>query len=294
MPIHAGVPLFVMISGYFCIRFSFKSLSTLLSRTYFYVIAMLLIGIALGQNTLKGISDFQIIGLNKLWFINTYLCLYLVAPAITSYFLTLTSRQRWVLMCGLAFFTFYVGDIKMSDPALVDGKNLLNFIFLYLIGSMLHLYEEQLKRFPTWMFLVAWIALAVVLVSGWLSTGTFLQHRIWALAFPYNSPLLLLGCILLFVPFGRIRLQSPRINWLAASVFAIYLLHCAGWNYVTVVIRYFESLLPIPALVVFTFFFSFVVMAICILIDKLLSPLWDFIGTKARRLDDWYNATATK
>ena len=291
MPMHAGVPLFVLISGYFGIHFSFKGLVRLLSRLYVYAVPFSLLVAIINYSGLREImNSFLVLGLYKFWFINTYLCLYFVAPAINEWFDKASERQRWVLMAGLAFMTFYVGDFKMSDFSLVEGKNLLNFIFLYLIGRLLHIYEAKLSKIPLWVLVGALVMLSITSVLTFIFINSvFIKMRVWALFYFYNSPMLLLECCLIFLLFGKIKIQSKPINKIATSVYAMYLLHGIYWNYITDTIKYFIDIIGNPHIVAIgSFLFVILIMTICYIIDKLMSPIWNYAIEKSWKLDKWY------
>lgn len=291
MPLHVGVPLFVMISGYFGIRFSFKSLGALLSRVYLYVVpATLLMLLPKHPSSKEIFESCLVLGHDGLWFVNTYLCLYIVAPLLKP-FDTLTARQRWTILAGLVFMSIYVGDIKMSDPSLIYGKNLLNFIFLYLLGSMLHIYADKIAAIPTKIIVVAYLILSAFTVLSYLYiNSSFITIRIWMLSYPYNSPILLISCLLIFSLFCRIKLQSGKVNWIASSVFAIYLIHAVLWNYVEIILRRIENYSSNPIfLIFFSLLLSLSIMALCIGTDKFLNPVWTFISNKTKKVDEWYN-----
>ena len=111
-----------------------------------------------------------------------------------------------------------------------------------------------------------------------LFDGTPIGTIIWILNFPYSSPMLLVNSIILFVLFGKLRIQSQRINWMAKSSLAIYLIHAnrpyvigeigllAAWmvnqTNSTIIIMGGCILLTIIA----------IISAICF--DKLLTPIW--------------------
>ena len=291
MPIHIGVPLFVMISGYFGIRFSFRGLCSLLARSYFYIIAWaIVIGIWKESSIKEVLKDFVLFSSNDVWFIKTYICLYVVAPAITLYLDKVNSKQKWVFVCILAFMTFYVGDIKRVDDSLLDGKNLLNFIFIYSVGYLLAFYKEKLRKIPSSVLLLAFILISVLSVTAYLKVDSeFLSTRIWNLTYPYNSPLLILSSVLVFLLFGRLNIQSPRINWLAGSVFAVYLIHAKGWRMISYYLQQTEGFMNHSPLCVFpvVFLLCVILMTLCIIVDKLLNPLWQWVADKAKTLDDW-------
>jgi len=291
MPIHAGVPIFVMISGYFGIRFSFKSLASLLARVYLYVIPLTLIFLWPKHPSTKDIIEtFLVLGNNNLWFVNTYLCLYIIAPLLKP-FDTLAPKHRWVILAGLAFMSIYVGDVKLSDPSLVNGKNLLNFIFLYLIGSMIRIYSDKLSLIPTKLIIPAYVLVAIIPTVSYLIIGNdFITTRIWMLSFPYNSPILIFSCMIIMILFTRITLQSDKINWISSSVFAIYLIHAASWDCIADTLKWIETINTDSVFLSFTSFaLTLGVMAVCISIDKVLSPIWTYVSKKAQSLDKWYS-----
>lgn len=293
MPLHMGVPLFVLISGYFGIKFSFRSLIPLLTKVYIYVIPISVTYAFLSNQEPKEIlSSFQVIGLNKYWFINCYLCLYFVAPAINMYLCNTNERNKWVLLISLAIMTFYVGDIKMSDPSLVDGKNLLNFLFLYVVGHFLRNYQAFIRNIPWWILFIVFIIIgATEIVSYLITNSVFIQHRIWALCFPYNSPILILMSVIVFIMFGRLKIQSQVINDIAISVFAVYLIHGGNsssptWHELTKCISSYTYSIANPILCIITsILVCILIMTICILIDKALSPLWKWTQRIGEMID---------
>ena len=214
----------------------------------------------------------------------------MVAPAITLYLDKVNSKQKWVFVCILAFMTFYVGDIKRVDDSLLDGKNLLNFIFIYSVGYLLAFYKEKLRKIPSSVLLLAFILISVLSVTAYLKVDSeFLSTRIWNLTYPYNSPLLILSSVLVFLLFGRLNIQSPRINWLAGSVFAVYLIHAKGWRMISYYLQQTEGFMNHSPLCVFpvVFLLCVILMTLCMIVDKLLNPLWQWVADKAKTLDDW-------
>lgn len=132
IPLHIGVPLFVLISGYFGIRFSLKGLMRLCSKGYFYfvpfaVIPMLVYNTGGVKDVLKSIFIF---GFDAQWYLNTYLYLFLFSPIINCYLENITKSQRFYLLAILTFMSVYIGNVTEGDISLVEGKNLTNFLLL--------------------------------------------------------------------------------------------------------------------------------------------------------------------
>ena len=188
--------------------------------------------------------------------------------------------------------TIYVGDIKMSDPSLVYGKNLLDFLFLYVLGNFLRKYQTYISNIPWWVFFIVFIIIgATEIVSYLITNSVFIQHRIWALCFPYNSPILILISVIVFIMFGRLKIQSQVINNIATSVFAVYLIHGGNsssptWHELTKYISSYTYTIGSPFLcIMISILVCILIMTICILIDKSLFPLWKWAQRIGEMID---------
>ncbi len=90
IPFHIGVPLFILLSGYFNIRFSIKGLCNYLSKVAFYGISIFIIYLILlwyngnlGELSIKEIADnIFVVSRTDLWFVRSYFILYLFSPFI--------------------------------------------------------------------------------------------------------------------------------------------------------------------------------------------------------------------
>jgi hypothetical protein len=89
--------------------------------------------------------------------------------------------------------------------------------------------------------------------------------------YPYNSPLVTISAVTLFSFFRTIQIKSSVINWLAPSVFAVYLIHenCFINKYLyKTVYDIGQSISNNYFLFYFLCFLALGVMLICIMIDK--------------------------
>ena len=87
-PLHVAVICFVLISGYFGIRLSFKKLSAFYIQVLFYnIVAYLVCSVISNDFSVKNfIISFLPLSHNQdLWFIRTYLYLMLLSPIINKY-----------------------------------------------------------------------------------------------------------------------------------------------------------------------------------------------------------------
>ena len=148
IPLHIGVPLFVLISGYFGIRFSLRGLMRLCSKGYVYLVPFLAVpAIINGQGLKEVLKNVFIFGFDALWYLNTYLYLFLFSPIINRYLANITRNQRLYLLFILAFMSIYIGNVTEGDIYLVEGKNLTNFILLYVIGNTIRHEQARIESF---------------------------------------------------------------------------------------------------------------------------------------------------
>lgn len=237
-----------------------------------------------GKNAIKPLF---FVSKSPFWFVRTYLCLYLFSPVINAFLETITLKRRIYLLLILGFMAVYMGSIGV-DPAIRDGKNILYFLFVYVVGNTLRIYGYLWRRVPTRFFVEAFLLLNVVLVAGaCLFDGTLIQKAIHRLSFPYNSPIMQVNALLFFLIIAKQSFKSSSVNWLASSALAIYLIHESS-----LVENYFLSpvSLQIRALVGNDYLTFFAIVALagavclaCILIDKLLGPIWKI----AARAGEW-------
>lgn len=294
LPFHIGVPLFVMISGYFGIRFSFRGLVRLLSKAYIYFVPLAALpAVIMHQGFKEIVSNVFMIGFDKLWFLNTYLYLFLFAPVINKFLQDANKSQRIFLLAILTFMSIYIGNVTKGDAMLVGGKNLTNFLLLYVLGNTLSYYQLQIDKISTRKILVILIALNIFLVWGFAYGPSFLAGQIWKYAFEYNSPILLLNCTLCFILFSQLHFTSRKVNYIAGSIFACYLIQCPGlvWqNAFVLPVQFIDSYIHSSAAILLAAIslYAVLTMAIMIIIDKALSPLWNLFSLLGAKLDERY------
>lgn len=220
--LHIGVVLFVLISGYFGIRPTWKGLLTLLSVVIMYNLPIVIhSGIKHGN----WLERMMFITNTPYWFVRTYLYLYLVAPLLDIIKQHWNMRERIGGLCVLGLISIYFGSTG-GDMSLFDGKNLVNFIFLYFLGDTLRYTEPKWQKIPNGLLLVFWVLLNLfTFIALYYANNAHAGEIIMNLSFPYRSPLLIINAIVFFCMFGRLHFHSRLVNRLATSAFAVYILH---------------------------------------------------------------------
>ena len=294
IPLHIGVPLFVLISGYFGIRFSLKGLMRLCSKGYFYFVPLAVIPMVLTHS--GGVKDILksifIFGFDAQWYLNTYLYLFLFSPIINRYLENITKSQRLYLLAILTFMSVYIGNVTEGDVCLVEGKNLTNFLLLYTLGNSLRHYQEHINGCSQFKLVITYLLFNAFLVIGFMYIP-IIAGKIWKYSYAYDSPIIMVNSVWIFAIFSKLNVKSRFVNWMGSGVFACYLLQCPAilWkNCFERPIQYIYGfanepwqILPIMVL------YAAAAMLIMGSIDKVLNPIWNRLVAFAAKYDEKWN-----
>lgn len=260
---NTGVTCFILISGYFGIRFNLRKLIQLDMMIIFFTVAgNLLIGEASLKVLIK--SCIPVIS-RQYWFISCYFVLCILAPFLNQIPEKLEQQQfRHLLAILLLVFsvipTFTTYDI-MQDA----GKGLVDFIMVYLLGRYLALYHrEPHSTRPLILGLVCSIAVVFLLDGG----RSFASNLIYTTFARDCSIFIIFASVLLLLIFRNLSFQSLPINRAASNVLAIYVLD-------SFLRTFFQRYFDLNAYVG-TWFFIFIVfayVAVVMLLAILLNEL---------------------
>ena len=269
-----GVDVFVLISGWFGIKASFRGAGKLLFQVLYVTVICLIVSLLAGLpvSFREDVLPSLLLG-RSYWFVVSYMILFAISPVLNAFVEKATQETfRTVLLVwfGLEFFYGFLLDAGHFDY----GFSTLSFIGLYLLARYVRLYPGRLSSFSAWTD--AGIYTGLTLLSAlffwygykWFGMGFHLNH--------YDSPLAILAALYLLLAFSKINLQSRTVNWLAASAFAIYLIHEQD-----LVSPYYHQLfhnlgqwLPAPAVVPVAIALLLLVGLACILVDRPREWLW--------------------
>lgn len=284
IPLHVGVILYVLISGYFGIRFSIKGVLRIVSQLLIYGLGLYLLNHYIYGDPLK-IKQLFFVSNTPYWFIRTYLFLYLLAPLVNKAIASISLTTRVVLLAILSWISCWTG-LMGFDTSLHEGYNVLHFILLYLIGNTLYIYRDKFNSIPTY------IVLGLYMIGAIGGLGLIYakpnNSLLFNVLFQYNSLVLIFNAVMLFMLFMRIHFQNRTVNNMASSCLAIYLLHGSDvlfrhWikDGALWIQKYFEN---IGGQIAMVFVYALLIVIICISIDKCLTPLWKLACRFADRL----------
>lgn len=222
-----GVNCFILISGFFGIKFKLRSLFNLYAICAFY--NLIAYGVHIG---LDDASIGRSLILNTLfpfshstwWFINCYVQLFFFAPLINFAIDNTNRHQHLGIIALLTITNIYLGHFWQTELFDKIGMSTLHFIYIYIIGRYLGKYASahtiDCNRHK-WLALFLGCALCAGIGKG-------LEHLAiipnW-MGLSNNSPLMIGSAIGLLLYANSFHFNCKFINTVAISTLAIYLGH---------------------------------------------------------------------
>lgn len=218
-----GVSCFVLISGYFGIKFKLQRFVQLAFLTTLYTVVVYLFqkGFVFNGGIVKA---FLVVPLYENWFVSCYLLLALFSPFLND-FVQKLSKIQYAKLLAVMIVCFCMLPTAFNTPWYTvifgGGKCLPYVIFLYLMGRFLrlHLNLDVVRSKALFLFFI----FQVLILVGNIGME-HLMHRPCKVLALDCSPLILGSAISVFYIFRSFFFHSKLVNWISSSVFAIYLL----------------------------------------------------------------------
>lgn len=234
------VDVFVLISGWFGIKFKAKSLFNLLFQVAFfsiiiYVAAIMLRLVPLGP---KGIAHVFLLG-NSYWFVKCYLILLILSPVLNVFVENSNKSQIAIVIIGLLTMSFVYDWIMVGTWYISGGSSPTGFVTLYLIGRYCNIYKPRFSTWSKYKDLGMYMLLSLVTFAGLFFPSLMLKSDglstyIFEHTLKYNSPFVIGASCYLLLFFSKLTFQCKMINWIACSAFAAYLFHShfCVWDFI--------------------------------------------------------------
>ena len=218
------VNVFIIISGYFGIKWKWKSFFNYIFQVFFWVIISYVIAILFKWEEFDtGVLFYKIKSfLSYNYFILSYLGLCLFAPILNAFIDSSNEKQFRYFIIAFYLFSTIFGWILQVSPEIKEGCTYVSFMGLYLIGAYIRKNDIRLFNFSRWIDLSIYIILGFFLV---LITVIAKHYGINSSPYGYLNPIVILQSIYLFLFFSKLSIQSNVINWIASSSFAVFLFH---------------------------------------------------------------------
>ena len=237
--------VFIMISGYFSVsktNFNSHKFFSLLFEVYTYYYPSIIIGKKLSKkykkynlnfpNYSSKFIYFPILTSNGNWFAQTYLILIIFTPFINKGLLSLDkiTYKNFVILiiifyCIFKSITDYIG----TNSSIFMITDVIRLLLPYIIGGFMKVYE--FKRKILWKFLgLIYFPLTIIFEISFDYLSVYYDNfdviKLYLnLNYKMNSIVSIIGGMGIIQLFINKKFYNKIINWMAMSVFGIYLLH---------------------------------------------------------------------
>ena len=271
-----GVNIFVLISGWFGIKPSAKGICSLLFQVLFFGILLMGVGFLAGLNV-PMLDSLKVLFFGAYyWFIPAYIGLFALSPMLNSFIENGDPKKIRGILYSFFAIQFIYGWITNSGSYLA-GYSLISFIGLYLLARYLHQYSNKLVALSPFVCLLIFL-LATLLPALYSFFAIRNDWPEFSLLF-YTSPFVIIAAVSLLLLFTQLKIQSSIINWIAISVFPVYLFHLHP-----VISPFFKSLCMQLAdnLSSFSYsltaiFLAIIMLLACVLVDKIRLLCWKLL-----------------
>lgn len=214
-----GVTCFILISGYFGIRFDLKKLIRLdLMIIFFTVLSTITFGNLGAKELIK--SCIPVIS-RYYWFISCYFFLCILTPFLNQIPKKLSKKSFQKLLTVLLLLFSIIPTFGFFEIMLDGGKGLVHMLMIYLLGRYLALYHNRSHN-------VCHLLWGLVLSVGFIfladSSLTFLRGKLYTTFCRDCSIFIIFGAVMVLLLFRELTFHSLFINRTAENVLAIYVL----------------------------------------------------------------------
>ncbi len=221
---NVGVPVFILISGYFGIRLKPEKMIQLDLMLIFYCWIGLFLRFLWGEAQGYGGEEilsyiFPVIGRNS-WYFTCYFALAFLSPFLNEFAENLGREKFRKLLLTMLIIFSGVTTVFFFDITQDGGKGIVNMTLLYLIGRYIRLHEDE-RRFSRRKLSGAYLAISLVCIAlnGALYAATHtMQNR-----FARDNTLFTIGAaVCIFLLFKEIHFSNPWVNAIASHVPAVF------------------------------------------------------------------------
>lgn len=215
-----GVGVFIAISGWFGIRFKKEGLWKYIFQVLF------VLWVIYGLSILFQTAEFNVYGVKVslsffegYWFVIGYLGLYLISPVLNAFIDNASKKEYQIVLLSFYLFQGYYSWMSAWYDY-YNGYSIILFAGIYLTAA-------YLKKYPVeWMEKrSAFLLILLVLFMTFIASASYWYLGHAARQLRDDNPLIILTSILMLLTFKKMKCQSSLVNWLAASCFAVYLIH---------------------------------------------------------------------
>ena len=239
---------FMLVTGYFQYnrKTKYKKVFSLIGTTWFYNVLFTLIGIYLLHYEYTNLSFAQstsMLNINGYWYITGYVLLMFFTPILNRFIENSTQKEhRNILIVFFLLFSI-IPYITRNGAINNDGRSLIHFIFLYLIGAYFgkypinesyHFKKNSVSKnrliYLSIFFGCIMMNYLIIQFGSLLGgiQGSMVQDLFETIQFSrdnFASPFTLIASICFFFYFGTLNIKSKWINRISSLTLGVYLVH---------------------------------------------------------------------
>ncbi|MCR5077265.1 MAG: acyltransferase [Prevotella sp.] len=279
------VDVFVLLSGWYGIHPKAKRLAEFLFQVFFYSLLSYALFLAFDDNV-----DFSwhflvhIFVTDDYWFVPIYLSLYLFSPVLNAFAEHASRRQFLLVICAAMLLQSVYGWMSPTESGYMEGRSPFSFFLLYLLARYIHLYADRLRAMSRRQMVLSFTIINTLATIIVFLAYYHAQQAVINTMFKFSSPFTIASSVLIVLFFLTLRLKSKAVNWVAASCFAVFLIHCFPYFNMEIyhpVIKYFYLHYDGLAFALLTSLFILTVYSGSILIDKARIAIWKRLSRHA-------------
>lgn len=224
-----GVSVFILISGYYGIRFHIRKLVKM--ECMMITLSILETGILLlvSPENLRGgvfleqaVKSLMPFVSSKHWFYSSYICLFLFSGWIHK-FMEELSKEQFEKLLLLSVILFNIFPTLFYFQLIPDGgKGFVYMLVVYSVGRYIRMYRDERLPKKAWLlFVLLWLVNGISHEFP-IRIGSMTHHLCRD-----NSTTNLIMAVILFYMFKGINLKSRIINKAASCVFAVFAMNSA-------------------------------------------------------------------
>lgn len=283
--LYIAVNVFVLISGYFGIKFTWKKLLMMYLLIaciggIFYFVHLFIYKSSFGRSVIY--QTIFSISHGNTWFIRVWIYLFLFSPIINTALNAFDKQHLRFVLFLLTVICVYFGWFWQGEVN-KDGYNLINFIWIYSIGYYLHHYFDYNPKCSL-IYIVVWLLCSIINVILFITLDSYC-------AWTYNNPLVVVASIAFFLYFRQLNFSSKLINAIAQCSLGVYLIHENA--YISPII-YGEEFASIYSSNIIYFIISVLLLfSLCAVIDFiirkiLLYPVLDVLSKAYKKVSSFH------
>ena len=276
-----SVNIFILISGWFGIKWKkVRFLEFLFQILFFNALFFFVFSLFIPEKTFTRDGIGSVFMFDKFfWFVKAYILLYLLAPVLNVFLEKASKNQHKIILIGFFTFQTVYGWLFDGVTWFERGYSTISFVGLYILANYLRKYDKTERRILIILFIVFVILNTVIaFMSTYIDRGAYV-NRLYA----YNSPLVILASVAVFLLFTKFQFKSRIVNYIAVSSFAVFLFHANHFFIDEVYVAWLKKWFALDGIVLFSVKTILLVLSCfccAIIIDKIRIFIWNKISAK--------------